>query len=38
MVAVKGAGGLSDQASTLEGVYAMAWFTNILDPRTRRVI
>ncbi len=31
MVAVKGAGGLSDAASTLEGVYAMAWLTNILD-------
>ncbi len=31
MVAVKGAGGLSEQASVMEGVYAMGWLTNILD-------
>lgn len=31
MAVVKGAGGLSEQASTIEGVYAMGWLTNILD-------
>jgi len=31
MVAVKGAGGLSPNASAVEGLYAMAWFSNILS-------
>ncbi|MFN3629258.1 MAG: FCSD flavin-binding domain-containing protein [Casimicrobiaceae bacterium] len=31
MKPVVGAGGLSEQPSTIEGVYAMGWLTNILD-------
>lgn len=31
MKPVAGAGGLSENASTIEGVYAMGWLTNILD-------
>lgn len=31
MVPVPGAGGLSDAPSTVEGLYAMAWATNILN-------
>ena len=31
MVAVKGAGGLSAEATTAEGIYAMAWANNILS-------
>jgi len=31
MVAVKGAGGVSTEASAMEGVYAMSWANNILN-------
>lgn len=31
MVATKGAGGLSSEASSVEGIYAMAWFSNIMS-------
>lgn len=31
MVAVKGAGGVSSDSSTMEGIYAMAWANNILN-------
>jgi sulfide dehydrogenase [flavocytochrome c] flavoprotein chain len=31
MVAVKGAGGVSSEASATEGIYAMAWANNILN-------
>lgn len=31
MLATKGAGGLSSEANSVEGIYAMAWFSNIMS-------